>query len=301
LFIHAALAWIKQQHFARKRYFAYIALNAPHAPYIAPERYKKRFLEAGYDKKTAGRYGMIENIDDNFGLLWRKLNEWGALDNTILIFMTDNGMSMGTIQYKGKRLRAYNAGMRGLKNSPHEGGTHVPCFWYWKGVLPEGVDIPALTAHIDLYPTFCELIDAKLPPNVQKFDGRSLLPLLENPEASWPERKLFIHCGRWKTSEGAAGAKYKKCAVRTPRWRFVNNSELYDMIADPGQKNNVASNYPEVVKSLRAAYEQWWQSVQPYLVNENQPVIPPNKMPLAVRYYKQLKERGIPLWEPPEL
>ena len=91
LFFHSALAWIKKQNETKKPYFAYVALNAPHAPLVAPEEYTKRFIELGYDKGTAGRYGMVENIDANFGLLLEKLNEWDALENTLVIFMTDNG------------------------------------------------------------------------------------------------------------------------------------------------------------------------------------------------------------------
>ena len=107
LFFQAGLAWIKKQHEAQKPYFAYISLNAPHGPLIAPEKYKKRFLDAGYDQNTAGRYGMIENIDDNFGRLMDKLDEWKALDNTLVIFMTDNGATRLSGKLKGKKSEAF--------------------------------------------------------------------------------------------------------------------------------------------------------------------------------------------------
>ena len=91
VFFQAALNWMKQQKDSGTPYFSYIALNAPHAPLVAPEKYTKRFLDLGYDKGTAGRYGMIENIDDNVGLLIKTLEQWNALENTLVIFMTDNG------------------------------------------------------------------------------------------------------------------------------------------------------------------------------------------------------------------
>jgi len=298
LFFQAALVWIKQQHEAKTPYFAYIALNAPHGPHIAPEKYKKRFLDAGYDEKTAGRYGMIENIDDNFGVLWAKLSEWKVLDNTLLIFMTDNGMSMARIKVKGKTEVPFNAGMKGRKNSPNEGGTHVPAFWYWKGVLGEGVDIDALTAHIDLYKTFSELAGAKLPSKMQALDGSSLLPLLEDPKAKWPDRELFVHCGRWSAGKRDE-AKFEKCAVRSERWRFVNNKQLYDISADPGEIKDVAAAYPEVVDQLRKSYDKWWESVLPLMVNEGLPKV--KNHPLHIRYNKQLEEKGIPEWAPEEL
>jgi arylsulfatase len=236
LFFHAALAWIKEQHEGEKPYFAYVSLNAPHGPFNdnAPEKYQKRFLEAGYDKKTAVRYGMIENIDDNFGDMMAKLKEWNALENTLVIFMTDNGMSMPPITHNGEKIFPFNAGMKGRKNSPYEGGTHVPFFVQWDGVLDSGVDIDALTAHVDLYKTFCELAGADLPETMQAMDGRSLVPLLEDKNAEWSARELFVHCGRWKAGEREE-FKFKKCAVRTDRWRFSNNQELYDISVDPGE------------------------------------------------------------------
>lgn len=297
VFFQAALGWIKKKEEAGSPYFCYLALNAPHAPSIAPEKYKKRFIDAGYDEKTAGRYGMIENIDDNFGALWSKLNEWNALENTLVIFMTDNGMAMPRINHNGVEEAPFNANLRGAKNSPFEGGNHVPAFWYWKDVLGKGVDIGALVAHIDLYKTFCELAGAKLPEKMQSMDGRSLLPLLKDPKTDWSDRELFVHCGRWDAGK-VAEAKYQSCAVRTQQWRFVNNSMLFDVARDPSEKNDVGASNPSVVERLRKSYELWWPSTLPLMVNEGLPKINPENHPLSIRYYQQLKERGIPEWNP---
>ena len=297
LFFDAALAWIKKQNESEDPYFAYIALNAPHGPMVAPEQYKKRFLEAGYDEKTAGRYGMIENIDDNFGELMLKLEQWNALENTLVIFMTDNGMSMPMITHNGEKEKPYNANLRGGKNSPFEGGTHVPAFWYWKGILGNDVDINALTAHIDLYKTFCELGGAKLPEKMQELSGRSLLPLLKNPEAEWPDRELYVHCGRWKPEERES-QRYVKCAVRTQQWRFDNNEQLFDISKDPFETNDVAAQNPEVVSELNKAFDNWWEAVLPFMVNEGLPTVKPEDQPLAKRYYKQLESEEIPEYIP---
>lgn len=314
VFFSAALAWIKQQHEADETYFAYVSLNAPHGPMIAPESYKERFLKMGYDNQTAARYGMIENIDDNVGRLMRHLSEWGALENTLVIFMTDNGMSHSRLKRKdGTKERAFNAGMRGYKSSSFEGGTHVPAFWYWKGVLGEGVDIPALTAHIDVYPTLCELAGVDPPGRETGLNGRSLVSLLKNPQAHWPDRKLFFHLGRWddntwnkKTREEN---RYNRAAVRNSKWRWVaelkNNKPVFhlsDIQADPGEKTNLAEQYPEVAQELKNAFDQWWDSLDPYLVNEGLPHIPPEEQPLPNLYDQQLEEKGsIPEWEPAEL
>ena len=181
VFFDAALAWTGKQLEAGKPFFTYIALNAPHSPMYAPEKNKQRFLAAGFDEKAAGRYGMVENIDENIGKLMDHRGKWNALENTLVIFMTDNGMAMGIFTINGKKHTAFNAGMKGGKASAEEGGTRVPSFWYWKGQTAEGVDIPALTAHLDLYRTFCELAGATIPESKLPPRGRSLVPLLENP------------------------------------------------------------------------------------------------------------------------
>ncbi|MCK0157301.1 arylsulfatase [Cellulophaga sp. F20128] len=295
VFFNAALAWTKKQLEAQKSYFTYISLNAPHAPLIAPEAYTKRFLDLGYDKGTAGRYGMIENIDANFGMLMNKLKEWDALDNTLVIFTTDNGGTHLRGSLNGEKVVHFNAGLKGGKNSPYEGGNHVPFFWYWKGVLSEGKDINALTAHIDIYKTFADLAGAKLPKKMQPLEGRSLLPLLENTEESWEDLMLFTHCGRWDTGE-TSEAKYKKFAIRTQQWRFVNNKELYDISIDPGETTNVAASNADILAKFKAPYDRWWKTSLPLMVNENRDKVA--TQPLHTRYYKQLKEQGIPAWHP---
>ncbi|MDG1301838.1 MAG: arylsulfatase [Opitutae bacterium] len=316
IFFKSALAWIgkqvsenRSQESEDAAFFAYISLNAPHGPFIAPESYKKRFLDLGYDEKTAGRYGMIENIDDNFGQMMEQLNEWNALENTLVIFMTDNGMAMPAIKQGAKRITPHNAGLRGGKNSAWEGGTHVPAFWQWQGVLGAGVDISALTAHVDLYRTFCELAGAEIPNSKLQPGGRSLLPLLENPQADWPDRKLFVHRARWDDERwnfnNREANKYHGAAVRTQRWRLVYDfhkgkvrTQLSDISADPGEAKNVAAQYPEVVQELSGAYDQWWDSTAPLLVNEGLPWVEAEQQPLSVRYEDQLKTSGIPDWNP---
>jgi arylsulfatase A-like enzyme len=318
LFFEAALAWIEgrisedriqRTGQADTPYFAYISLNAPHGPFIAPESYTKRFLDLGYDEKTAGRYGMIENIDDNFGRMLQQLSAWGALENTLIIFMTDNGMAMPVIQQGKQRITPHNAGMRGGKNSTWEGGTHVPAFWQWQGVLGEGVDIPALTAHVDLYRTFCALAGAQIPESKLTPGGRSLLPLLENPQADWDDRTLFMHIGRWDdrrwNQKDREANKYHGAGVRTERWRLVYTlhkgevqAQLSDISVDPGEQTDVAAQYPEILQELSAAFDQWWESLPPFLVNENLPWVEAAEQPLTIRYNQQLQAKGIPEWSP---
>ncbi|NOR15483.1 MAG: sulfatase-like hydrolase/transferase [Candidatus Aminicenantes bacterium] len=288
VFFRQALGWINQQRQGEKPFFAYIVTNAPHAPFIAPDKYKQRFLDLDLPKGLPGFYGMIENIDDNMSLLINKLAEWGLEEDTLLIFMTDNGTSAGHA--------IYNAGMKGNKGTPEEGGTRVPAFFSWKGVLPEGTDVDRLTAHIDLFPTLAALAGVDLPSNGQ-VEGRSLLPLLQNQGTEWTDRFLFTHLGRWKKGTDPDLAKFKQCAVRSDRFRFVNNSELYDMSADPGQTTDVIEKYPEIVQKMRSAYDVWWREARALMVNEE--VVYEGVAPFIKNYQKQLQTQGIPDWKPP--
>ncbi len=310
LFFDAALSWIHQQHEKVEPYFAYISLNAPHSPMIAPQSYKQRFLDMGYAEITAARYGMIENIDDNVGRMMSKLSEWQALENTLIIFMTDNGMAgRMLVKQDGSKEPAFNAGMRGGKASPFEGGSRVPSFWYWQGRLDAGVDISALTAHIDVYPTLAELAGSALPEGNLAPMGRSMLPLFEDSQAEWPERTLFLHRGRWDdfwSSLSREESRYNNATVRTDRWRLVvelkdgePKTTLSDIRNDPGETINLAGKYPEVVEELKRAYDQWWDSTTPYLINEGLPQMPSEAQPFPRMYEQQVRESGpIPYWTP---
>ena len=199
----------------------------------------------------------------------------------------------------GKRASLFTAGFKTGKGSPYEGGTHVPAFWRWKGVLGEGKDIGALVRHFDLFKTFCELAGAEIPDGIQKIDGRSLVPLLENPKAEWEDRNIFIHCGRWPKGENPDESRRKKFAVRNQRWRLVGEKELFDISNDPLEDENVFDQHPEVVAEMLKAYDAWWDETRPLMVNEDLPYA--KEHPQDVRYEKQLKEQGIPDWVPPEI
>jgi arylsulfatase len=223
---------------------------------------------------------MIENIDDNVGGLLKRLDEWGLADSTLVFFMTDNGGTAGCT--------VFNAGMRGRKNTPYQGGTRVPSFWRWPAGFKGNVDCSALAAHIDILPTLAEVAGAKLTGDIKKqVEGRSLLPLLHNPKAAWPNRTLVTHIGRWPQGQ-VASAKYSGCSIRDERYTLVNNLELYDLKRDPGEKHNIAVDHPDVVSKLRAAYDDWWQSVLPHLENED--VAGPKENPFKVLYRKQFGE-----------
>jgi len=281
VFFTRALRWIETQQRAGKAFFAYITPNAPHAPYVSPGgKYDALYTDAGLNKDAAAYYAMISNIDDNVGRVLAKLRESRSETNTLVIFMTDNGHAVGSV---------FNAGMRGAKATPYQGGTRVPSFWRWPGAVKGGVDVSALTAHIDVFPTLAELAGAPMSAGVAaRLEGRSLVPLLLNPKAEWPDRILFTHLGRWEKGR-VPEAKFRQCAVRNARFRLVNNVELYDLQCDPGETQNVIERHPDIVAAMRAAYDKWWSEILPCLENEG--VTGPKMNPFKELYWQQFGGR----------
>jgi len=283
LFFNAALRWIDRQRVAGAPFFAYIAPNAAHSPLDVPDEYFARYRGKVPDN-PAKFFGMIENIDENFGRLLAKLDEWQLADDTLVIFLTDNGGTAGT--------KIFNAGLRGSKNSPYQGGTQVPSFWRWPGRLPAGRHVDTLAAHIDLFPTLADVVGAPLTPQERgQIEGRSLVPLWQTPTGKWSDRTFVTHCGRWDRGQ-AAESKYKLCSIRNERFTLVNNAELYDLFQDRGEKTNVIDAHPEVVAELRAAYDAWWNDVLPRLENED--AVGPDVNPFKALYWKQFQLKPDP-------
>ncbi|MCX6897539.1 MAG: arylsulfatase [Verrucomicrobia bacterium] len=245
-------------------FFCYAAFNAPHSPYQVPDKYFNKFRAKGFDETVACFYGMCENLDDNVGRLLATLDRCKLADETIVLFMTDNGGTAG--------VKVFNAGMRGGKVSVHEGGSRVPLFMRWRarGWTPRVV--PQLASHIDIYPTLLDLCGVKPPPG-PKLDGVSLRPLLEGAPANWPERALFIHNPIDEHNKFPG-------AVRTQKYRLVmevkgpgggsrakaNDAaakgwQLYDMEADSGEERNLAAQMPDVVAKLSKAYDDWFADI----------------------------------------
>lgn len=247
-------------------FFCYLATNAPHSPYNVDASYSQPYVDQGVPQPMANFYGMITNIDRNIGRLLDKLDDWGLSDDTIVIFMTDNGSAAGSVRPRPNARKAktteppaawsgFNAGMRDMKGSQYEGGHRVPCFVRWPGgKFQRDRDVSELAAHFDLLPTLIELCSLQ-PPKESTFDGISLRPLLTE-HGDWKERTLVVHSQRVDHPE-----KWRKCSVMTNRWRLVDGKELYDIRHDAGQSSDIASNHPQVVEQLRSFYDDWWSHV----------------------------------------
>ncbi|QZT37565.1 arylsulfatase [Halosquirtibacter xylanolyticus] len=231
-------------------FLCYLSTNAPHGPRNCPIEYIDKYKDQPkLEDKFKRFYGMISNIDDNFKRLIDYLEENNLRENTILIFMTDNGTAGGN--------KVYSAGMKGAKGSQYEGGHRVPFYIQWpQGKLKGGQDIENLTAHYDVLPTLMEMCDVKYNFS-KKIDGKSFRTLLYDSSATWSNRILYVDKQRESNL-----VKNKDYAVMDNRWRLVNGNELYDINEDLGQKINLYDKYPEVVGRLNEGYNRWWQSLE---------------------------------------
>ena len=257
VWFHEALKFIEANK--EQPFFAYIATNAPHEPYLVADRYAQRY-RGNPDIPYPEFFGMITNIDENFGLLRKRLAELGLADNTILVFMTDNGSSgCGNFDRSEFLVNGYNAGMRGKKGSYYEGGHRVPFFIrYPGGGIGGGKDIPDLALHVDFFPTMADLCGLSCE-NLD-FDGISLKPLLLG-QGGVPDDRLDFVQYRQDTNP----PDLWDSAVIQGKWRLVRGKELYDIRSDPGQETDVADRHPDLVQRLRSEHEAWWKTIEPDL------------------------------------
>ncbi len=243
-------------------FFCYIAPNAAHSPYFVEDKYAQPYRD-NENIPNANFYGMISNIDDNLGKLVAKLKANNLMDNTIVVFTTDNGTAAGA-KTEGHRLdgfiaKGYNAGMRGVKASMYEGGHRVPLYIYWKeGKINTAKDIKALTSHFDILPTLIDLCGLEVDKS-QQFDGSSLLPLIEDATTTaFDERVVITNSQRNENPE-----KWRRSAIMQGQWRLINGQELYNLDTDPEQRTDVSTQFPEKKHELKKAYDQWWEEIKP--------------------------------------
>ena len=268
VFFDHGIKFIKECAAQKKPFFAYICTNAPHGPLHCPQKYLDMY--PGKKASEQAYYGMITNIDENVGRTRKILKELGITDNTIFIFTTDNGTTVGK--------NVFNAGMRGSKGSEYDGGHRVPFMLHWPGgKLSTKKSVKTLTSFVDIVPTILDLCHAKKKPAKLVFDGKSIKFLLyRGAPDGWPDRFLITDSQRVRDP-----IKWRKSAVMSERWRLNNGIELYDIDADPGQKNDVAKTYPDQVKAMRAFYDAWWAELEPtfaltteiYLGHKDHPVV----------------------------
>ncbi len=242
----SALAFIERNK--AQPFLAYVPYNAPHSPFQVPDKYFEKYKEKGLSDKNATVYGMVENVDQNLGRILDKLDELDIAEETIVIFLTDNGPNGGD---------RFNGNMKGWKAKVDEGGVRVPLFIRWPGKIKPATSIKELTAHIDILPSIAELAGIEYE-EVNPIDGKSFAPLLFNENKDWANRYFFTHQSRWDSLE-----QYPS-SIRDNTYRLVNYNgtwELYDMENDSSQLTNIAEQNTEIVKEMSQAYDEWFVEI----------------------------------------
>jgi len=266
-----AIDYIRANAHKENPFFLYLSTNAPHVPWRVPEQYIEPYLALGLEEDMAKFYGMIANIDANIERLRAAMREENIEDNTIFIFMTDNGSSLAAKSDGepatwlseearaaiGEEVETLNAHMRGGKASTYDGGHRVPFFISWpKGNLGTPGNIDDLTAHVDVLPTLLDLAGIDI--TDLDTDGVSLAPVLRG-EAGLPDRTMVVTNQRVLHPDPD-----RPYAVMQGDWRYVHaeqggDVELFDLSSDPGQTDNIVELHPKRSAAMAKAYEEWWQ------------------------------------------
>ncbi len=229
-------------------FFAYIPYNTPHSPMQVPDRWWKRVVERGVEMRhrdpkiedttfTTAALAMVENIDWNVGRINHKLEDLGIEENTIVLYMSDNGPNSWR----------WNGGMKGRKGSIHEGGVRSPLFVKWPESIEDGIRIDEISSAIDLLPTLAALAEIPTETN-HPLDGVSLKPLLLQDSNSWEERLIYNH---WNG----------RTSVRSQQWRLDHEGNLYDIMEDRAQEHNVSDQFPEIMDTLSDSLNKWEENV----------------------------------------
>lgn len=255
-----AIAFIQRQNDAP--WFCYVPYNAPHSPWLVPDHFFDRYKDIGLNDKTACAYGMVQCLDENIGRLLGALDHANLSENTIVVFLTDNGPNS----------ERFNGKMKGRKGSVHEGGVRVPLFIRWPERIAPGRNIKPICAHIDLLPTLLDMCGIARPDG-PALDGISLWPMISRQEAAGNQTDRLLFTSR--TSGQEQSLDHIKGAVRSERWRatFENDHwSLFDMLNDPEQRHDVAGKNPDVTATLANRFRQWLKDVHPE--SPGDPVIP---------------------------
>lgn len=251
LFTDWAVNYIKGRTVSTAPFFLYLAYNAPHTPIQPPEEWvtKVQQREGNIDEARAKLVALIEHMDHGIGKVMTALKESGFHDNTLVVFVSDNGGQLN--------VGARNGPLRDGKGTVYEGGIRVPAIASWPGNIAPGTFSDAVLTTMDIYPTLLEAARARI---TQIIDGTSFLDsVLGGPDPD-PNRLLFF-----SRREGGLrfGGKTIE-AVRQGPWKLLQNSpyaplELYNLEQDPLETTDLSSTEPDVFRRLAAALRQYVQ------------------------------------------
>lgn len=241
-------------------FFLYVAYNAPHYPMHAPRKYMDRYPDLPWDRRVMA--AMISAVDDGVGRIVEALRRTGRLGHTTLFFSSDNGPSDESRNWLDGTEDVYYGGsagvFRGHKGSLFDGGMREPAILVSPGRVPRGRVCSEVGAMMDVFPTILDLAGIE-PPAGLTLDGRSVLSMASGRSGSPHDRVFWAYNGQ--------------TAVREGRWKLVLNGKLdftraqpdavhlSDIVADPGERTNLADREPETVARLSAAIREWERSL----------------------------------------
>lgn len=273
VFTREAIEFIKdnQKTENNKPFFAYLAFNAPHTPLQVPEEYYQLYQNMVFQADSFGIYdeavermstldiesakkvyGMVTNIDDNIGELIRVLKEENIYDNTLIVFLTDNGPQQ--VRYK--------LGLRRRKSSVYSGGIKVPCLIHHPVKFNQKTEFTANTAHIDLLPSIIDFCNIEMPDHT--IDGISIFSEDSSSYSAFDERTLFFEWGRGYLTRYQNFAALKgdhKLVGNTSHSSDVSEFELYNIKVDPFETNNIIMENTKLANELKSSLDNWYEEI----------------------------------------
>ncbi|RLD66332.1 MAG: arylsulfatase [Bacteroidetes bacterium] len=282
IFTEQAIDFIEKNQ--QKPFFCYLSFNAPHTPLQVPNKYYQMYKNidpaSGFendnkpfvkmtqkDKEDARKvYAMVTNIDENIGKLLLKLDELNITENTLIIFMTDNGPQQ----------TRFVGGMRGRKGSVYRGGVRVPFYIKYPALFEGNKDVETVSAHIDILPTLSQICNVELPKE-KIIDGKSLLPLIKGEQVNWANRKLFFYWTRRFPELYYNMALQKgayKLVGKTDYNATIENFELFNIKKDPYEQNNIIFENKGIAKDLKKELDKTYKE----LINSYNLINPPRIM-----------------------
>ncbi|WP_237607607.1 sulfatase-like hydrolase/transferase [Roseimaritima sediminicola] len=244
LFSQWAVDFVREQQDSTRPWMLYLAYNAPHTPIQPPEDWKQKVLDRqpGIDARRAALVALIEHMDAGIGRVLAALEETEQSKETLVIFTSDNGGQLN--------VGANNGPLRGGKGMMYEGGLRVPFCIRWPGHTEAGSRSGRLASTVDLLPTICQATTATPP---EDLDGRSLLPLVEDPQAAWPEREIYFVRREGGVQFGGLTIQ----ALRRGPYKLVHNTpyepmQLFHLQQDPLEQEDLRTKHPKVYRELSA-------------------------------------------------
>ena len=246
----------------KQPFFLYMAHYAVHAPIIADKRFIEKYLKAGLDSTEAKYASLVEGMDKSLGDLLQFLDERKVAQNTLILFMSDNG-GLSTTPLRGGQAHTQNLPLRAGKSSVYEGGIREPMLVRWPGVVKPGSVAHQYVTIEDFFPSLLEAASIKMPTGIQQVDGQTFVPILKNAGWTNPSRMLvWHHPNRWIAQEGPALSWASAC--RQGDWKLVyqhrtETLELYNLKNDIGEQHDLAVQEPKRLAQLAKLFTQQLQ------------------------------------------